>query len=138
MRFEGRRPPRRISNLYFKWKHYCNWVPFICMYVFKENDRNYIGQSWRRGAKCDYKTDCLWVRSPLEMKYLLKFIFPFLCSGVENMRIFKYIIPSNGNRTQNRRVYSSTLVPLHYNDAPTVYNLICWLFFHQHANAKCV
>ena len=29
-------------------------------------------------------TDWLWVRSPLkETKYLLKFIFPFLCSGVE-------------------------------------------------------
>ena len=36
-------------------------------------------QSWRSGTKCDCKTDWLWVRSPLEeMKYLLKFIFPFL------------------------------------------------------------
>ena len=36
------------------------------------------------GTKCDCKIDWLWVRSPLEeMKYLLKFIFPFLRSGVE-------------------------------------------------------
>ena len=41
-------------------------------------------QSWCRGTKCDCKTEWLWVRSPLEeMKYLLKFIFPFLRSGVE-------------------------------------------------------
>ena len=45
------------------------------------------GQSWRRGTKCDCKTDWLWIRSPLEeMKYLLKFIFPFLGSGVEVKR----------------------------------------------------
>ena len=43
------------------------------------------GQSWRSGTKCDCKTDWLWVRSSLEeMKYLLKFIFPFLRSGVED------------------------------------------------------
>ena len=42
------------------------------------------GQSWRRGSKCDCKTDWLWVRSPLEdMKYLFKFIFPFLLTGLE-------------------------------------------------------
>ena len=45
------------------------------------------GPSWRSGTKCDCKTDWLWVRSPLEeMKYLLKFIFPFLRSGVEAKR----------------------------------------------------
>ena len=41
--------------------------------------KNYMlrGQSWRRGTKCDCKTDCLWVRSPLEeMKYLLKHAMP--------------------------------------------------------------
>ena len=38
-------------------------------------------------TKCDCKTDWLWIRSPLEeMKYLLKFIFPFLRSGVEAKR----------------------------------------------------
>ena len=48
----------------------------------------YIGQSWRWSTKCDCKTDWLWVRSPLEdMKYLLKFIFPFLRSGVEAKRV---------------------------------------------------
>ena len=36
------------------------------------------------GTRCDCKTNWLWVRSPLEeMKYLLKFIFPFLRSGVK-------------------------------------------------------
>ena len=39
-------------------------------------------QSWRRGTKCDCKTDGLWVRSRLEeIIYLLKFIFSFLRSG---------------------------------------------------------
>ena len=34
------------------------------------------GQSWRRGTKCDCKTDWLWLRSPLEeIKYLFTFIF---------------------------------------------------------------
>ena len=42
------------------------------------------GPSWRNGTRCDCKTDWLWVRSPLEeMKYLLKFIFPFLRFGFE-------------------------------------------------------
>ena len=45
------------------------------------------GQSWRSGTEDYCKTDWLWVRSPLEeMKYLLKFIFPFLRSGVEAKR----------------------------------------------------
>ena len=51
------------------------------MYLFKESRL-----PWRRGTKCDCKTDWLWVRSPLEMKYLLKFIFQFLRSGVEGKR----------------------------------------------------
>ena len=41
----------------------------------------------QRGTKCDCKTAWLWVRFPLEeMKYLLKFIFPFLRSVVEDKR----------------------------------------------------
>ena len=53
-----------------------------CYIMFKTNHQR--GQSWRNGTKCDCKTDWLWVRSSLEeMKYLLKFIFPFLRSGVE-------------------------------------------------------
>ena len=48
---------------------------------------NDLSRSWRSGTKCGCKTDWLWVRSPLEeMKYLLKFIFPFLRSGVEAKR----------------------------------------------------
>ena len=51
----------------------------IIIYICKK-----ISQKWRSGTKCDCKTDWLWVRSPLKkMKYLLKFIFPFLRSGVE-------------------------------------------------------
>ena len=45
------------------------------------------GRSWRSGTKCDRKIDWLWDWSPLEeIKYLLKFIFPFLRSGVEVKR----------------------------------------------------
>ena len=37
-----------------------------------------------RGTKCDCNHDWLWVRSPLEeIKYLFKFIFSYLRSGVE-------------------------------------------------------
>ena len=44
-------------------------------------------QSWRRGTKCDCKIDWFWILSPLEeMKYLFKFIIPFLRSGVEAKR----------------------------------------------------
>ena len=43
------------------------------------------GQTWR--TKCDCIFDWLCVRSPLEeMKYLLKFILPFLRSAVEAKR----------------------------------------------------
>ena len=36
------------------------------------------GQSWRRGTKCDWRHDWLWVRSLLEkMKILFKFILNF-------------------------------------------------------------
>ena len=45
------------------------------------------GQWWRSGTRYDCKTDWLWVRSPLEeIKYLFKFIFPFLRSSVEAKR----------------------------------------------------
>ena len=44
-------------------------------------------ESWRSGTKCDCKIDWLWVQSPLEeMKYLLKFTFPFIRSGIEVKR----------------------------------------------------
>ena len=52
---------------------------------------SYIGITFytsRRGTKCDCKIDCLWVRSPLEeMKYLFKFIYSFLRSGIEAKRV---------------------------------------------------
>ena len=68
------------------------------------------GQSWRRGIKCDCKIDWLWVRSPLEeMKYLLKFIFPFLRSGVEAKRDVEFCHSTrNVSRIQQKvgnRVY---------------------------------
>ena len=44
-----------------------DYVHFIYIYV------RYRDQSWRSGTRCDYKTDWLWVRSPLEeLKYLVK------------------------------------------------------------------
>ena len=61
--------------------------------MVRENNNNTVniqkatGQSWRRGTECDCKINWLWVRSPLEeMKFLLKFIFPFLRSGIEAKR----------------------------------------------------
>ena len=53
------------------------------MYIFDNMTELKIEAS-RSGTKCDCKTDWLWLRCPLEeMKYLLKFIFPFLRSGAE-------------------------------------------------------
>ena len=61
--------------------------------------RIFFRPSWRRGTKCDWKTDWLWVRFPLEeMKYLLKFIFPFLRSGAEARR---WVLPLNTQCLQN-------------------------------------
>ena len=49
----------------------------ILIYVFEANNGAGI-------EMCDCKRDWLWVRVPLEkMKYLFKYIFPFLHSGVE-------------------------------------------------------
>ena len=46
------------------------------------------------------KTVWLWVQSPLEeMKYLLKFIFPFLRSGVEAKRGIEFC-PSTRNASR--------------------------------------
>ena len=48
---------------------------------------NYAKTNVVTGAQSVTKTDGLWVRSPLEkMKYLLKFIFPYLRTGVEAKR----------------------------------------------------
>ena len=42
-------------------------------------------------TRCACKGDWLWVRSPVEvMKYLFKFIFPFLCFGVEAKRCVEF------------------------------------------------
>ena len=67
------------QNVHFDhWNLLENIVIFIL--IFR-------GQSWRSGQRCDCKSHWLWVRSPLEeMKYLLKFIFPLLHSGVEAKR----------------------------------------------------
>ena len=54
-----------------------------CRYSFSKKVPE-RGQSWRRGTTCGCKRYWLWVRSPLEeMKYFFKFIFPFLCSGIQ-------------------------------------------------------
>ena len=51
-----------------------------CIHIYDEVRRG-------AGAQSDCKIDWLWVRTPLEeMKYLIKFIFPFLRSAVEETR----------------------------------------------------
>ena len=61
-------------------------------------------RSWRRDTKCDCKTDWLWVRSPLEvMKYLLKFMLPFLCSGVEALSSANAVLFLKRNRQFSRK-----------------------------------
>ena len=53
----------------------------IIIYIYIEASCGVVARSVTK------KTEWLWVRSPLEeMKYLLKFIFPFLRSGVEAKR----------------------------------------------------
>ena len=46
--------------------------------LFQSMKRTRRGQSWRGGTRCVFPLE--------EMKYLLKFIFPFLRSGVEAKR----------------------------------------------------
>ena len=70
------------------------------------------GQSWRSGTKCDCKIDWLWVRSTLEeIKYLLKFIFPFLRSGVEAKRGVEFC-HSTRNFPKIRQKVGNTRFPL--------------------------
>ena len=53
---------------------------------FVLNERPVVAQ-----GQSDCKIDWLWVRSPLEeMKYLLKFIFLFLRSGIEDKRCVEF------------------------------------------------
>ena len=84
-------------------------------------------QLWSSGTKCDCKTDWLWVRSPLEeMKYLLKFIFPFLRSGVEAKRGVEFC-HSTGNASRIPSAYPVVcgiqreadlfILPLYYSDS---------------------
>ena len=86
-----------FSDLFLRY--YNNIIVYFIKLSFNiANDLNYFklslinrGQSWRSGTRCDCKTDWLWVRSPLEeMKYLLKFIFPFLRSSVEVSRSVEF------------------------------------------------
>ena len=61
--------------------HYTFFI-FLEDFFLNISERPVVGMC--RGTKCDCKLDWLWVRYPLEeMKYLLKFIFPFLRSDVE-------------------------------------------------------
>ena len=71
-------------------KHFCRSKPSFCIqfniiiFFYLLID---FGASRGAGAKSDCKTDWLWVRTPLEeMRYLFKFIFPFLCSVDEAKR----------------------------------------------------
>ena len=72
--------------LFHKWGFIsCRFIEYFFYKIIKIYVKKliYWGQSWRSGTNCDCNTDWLWVRSSLEeMKYLLKFIFTFLRSGV--------------------------------------------------------
>ena len=58
-------------------------------------------QSWHSATKCDCKRDWLWIRFPLEeIKYLLKFIFPFFRSGTK-VKARRCISPLNTQCLQN-------------------------------------
>ena len=73
------------------------------------------GQSWRSGTKCDWS----WVRSPhVEMKYLLKFIFPFHRSGVEVLPLNTQCLQNSaesGERSVNSRFRLPTLLCAGYS-----------------------
>ena len=64
---------------------------YITSYVLKKNQRFH---QWLSGARCDCKTDWLWALVK-EMKYLLKFIFPFLRSAR------RWVLPLNAQCLQN-------------------------------------
>ena len=92
--------PAEINLIYLKVcsvKCFCKMKNLIILFY-----RGYYrGQSWRSGTKCDCKIDWLWVRSPLEeMKYLPKFIFPFLRSGIET-KARRWVPPLNTQCLQN-------------------------------------
>ena len=70
-----------------QFNHTKRRVLIVCYVLFFRLFQLFLDQSWRRGTKSDCKTDWLWVRSPFEdMKFLLKFIFPFFRSGIEAKR----------------------------------------------------
>ena len=89
-----------------------NIIMLVFFYLY------FWGQSWYSGTKCDCKIDWLWVRSPLEeMKYLLKFIFPFLRSGVETKRGVEFChLTRNASRirqkVENRVSYTRFPLPI--------------------------
>ena len=78
----GYRELEQIFSVHFRKAKHSSiqyFIQYFCNVLLQ-----YSGQSWRRGTKCDYKIDWLWVRSPLEeIKYLFTFIFSFHRSGVE-------------------------------------------------------
>ena len=75
----------RVASRYNIWKSVSNTLWLDKTSVL--SSLCYGGQSWRRGTNCDCKIDRSRVPSPFEeMKYLFKFIFSFLRSGVETKR----------------------------------------------------
>ena len=109
---EGHPPRCGCRNLQFQiWSthkvRHTIWVGgaknenlIIFFYVY--NLLKFWGRSWRSGTRCDCETNWLWVRSPLEeMKYLFKFIFPFLRSGVKAKCgvEFRYSCNESGERS---------------------------------------
>ena len=86
-RRRARSHARGVANRQCKVGHRYRFPPFIVINKIKNDKIKSRGQSWRSGSECDCTTDWLWVQSPLEkMKYLFKFIFPFLRSGVKAKR----------------------------------------------------
>ena len=83
-----------------------------------------ICKTVQTGTKCDCKIDWLWVRSPLEdMKYLFKFIFLFLCSGVEVER--RWVPPLNTPCLHNFSENGAWSVLTLNNKVPCAYPGVC-------------
>ena len=91
----------------------CGLQDTACYKLIQTYNIFHRDQSWRSGTRCDCKTDWLWVRSPLEeMKYLLKFIFPFLRSGVEVKRGVEFCHSTRNTSRIRQKVGNGSVLTL--------------------------
>ena len=107
--------------------------------IQREIKKNTIswGQSWRSGTRCDCKTDWLWVWSPLEeMKYLLKFIFPFLRSGVEAKRGVEYSHSTRNASRIRQKVGNGSVLTLGFLCLPSCVRDTAWSWFNRYIKIK--